>query len=344
MSYVIEKIVPRANLVKDKLPLSEELQKQVEEDRKELFEIFKGKDKRKILIVGPCSAWPDTAVIDYAKKIKEVSDKVKDKIKIILRVYTQKPRTTIGWTGPINQPDPFKDPDLEEGIIYCRKMMIKILEIGLPIADEALFTHNEGYFSDLLSWIAIGARSSEDQEHRVFASMIDSPVGLKNPTSGNLQIAANSVLSAQNPHVFLAHGQQIKTTGNKHAHLILRGGAGGPNYKFERLQRAVIYLKENKVENLSILVDVSHDNSANLETAKKNPLLQPEIMVDVVESMKKDKELFNVIKGFMIESFNKTGKQDLKSKDLDLSGLSVTDPCIGIEETKEVIDKLYDEL
>ena len=167
MSYIVQKVLPHPKEVKAKLPLSEGLNTRVEQDRKEISNILSGKDDRKILIVGPCSAWPDTDVVEYAKKLKKVSDRVSDKLKIVLRIYTQKPRTTVGWTGPLSQPDPFAEPDYEAGILYCRKMMLDVLAIGLPIADEALFTHNDGYFVDLISWIAIGARSTEDQEHRI---------------------------------------------------------------------------------------------------------------------------------------------------------------------------------
>ena len=347
MSYKIEKAIPRPEVIIDHLPLSEELREQVEKDREEIIDILNGRDNRKILVIGPCSAWPSEAVTEYAKKLKEISDKVKDKIKIIMRVYTQKPRTTLGWTGPINQPDPFKPADLEAGIIYCRKMMLEILKIGLPIGDEALFTHNEGYFKNLLSWMAIGARSSEDQEHRVYASMIEIPIGVKNPTSGDLKIAVNSVISAQNPHVFIMQGNQVRTEGNLHAHLVLRGGNGKPNTDPGSLKKASQLLKEAGI-NQSMLVDISHDNSIDLATGKKDPLNQPKVLSQVVYAMKQDPELMDTIKGFMIESFLLTGKQDIKSaskaEDLNLSGLSITDGCIGIEETKELIELLYKEL
>ena len=348
MGYAIEKQITRPGMMRQKLSLSEKLAEQVKKDREEVFDIFEGRDPRKILIVGPCSAWPAEAIVDYATKLKAVSDKVKDKIKVIMRVYTQKPRTTLGWTGPINQPDPFKEPDLEKGITYCRQMMLDVLEAGIPVADEALFTHNEGYFADLISWIAIGARSGEDQEHRIYASLIAHPVGIKNPTAGNLDIATNSVLAAQNSHVFQLGGRQIRTTGNPHAHLVLRGGAGKANCDAESMRKALDLMNEKKIKNASIIVDASHDNSIDPKTGKKDPLLQPEILLDVVKSMKQDGKFMDGIKGFMIESFIKPGKQDMKKanslEELDVGGLSVTDGCIGIDATKELIEKLGEEL
>ncbi len=348
MSYIIEKIIPNQDEIKQNLQVTEDILKLVEKDRKEICDIIEGKDKRKILILGPCSAWPNLAVIEYANKIKPIAELVKDKIKIILRVYTQKPRTTLGWTGPANQPDPFSISDLEKGIIYSRNLMIEILKIGLPIADEALFTHNEGYYDDLLSWIAIGARSSEDQEHRIFASMINHPVGMKNPTSGDLDIAINSVIAAQHSHVFLLNQKQIRTLGNAHAHLVLRGGNGKSNIFYDDLNKAKDKLFEAKVQNPSIIIDCSHDNSIDPSTGKKDPLFQPEVLLRVMEHINDNKELKKIIKGFMIESFLKTGNQNLKIaknlNDLDLTGLSVTDACIGINETKELIEQLYEEL
>jgi len=337
MSYIVEKVIARPSFVLDKLPLSISLSKEVEQHRKEIFEIIEGKDKRKILIIGPCSAWPNKAVVEYAKRLQKINSQIKDKIKIIMRVYTQKPRTTIGWTGSMNQPDPLKNPDIDAGIIYCRKMMLDIIEIGLPIADEALFTHNEGYFNDLLCWIAIGARSAEDQEHRVFASIIDHPVGMKNPTSGNLTIAVNSVIAAQHPHVFLLLGKQVKSLGNMHAHLILRGGNGKSNLSKKELIEAKDILIKNNVRNPSIIVDMSHENS--IIAGKKDYRHQSKMLFDVIESMK-DKELGTIIKGFMIESFLLEGNQKA-SDEMNLNGLSITDPCLGIQETEKILLKLH---
>jgi len=304
--------------------------------------------------MGPCSAWPEHAVIEYAKKAKVISDEVEDKILIVLRSYTQKPRSTVGWPGAINQPDPFKPEDIEAGIMYCRKMMIGVLEAGLPIADEALFTHNDDYFDDLLSWLAIGARSGQDQDHKNFASKVDVPIGMKNPTSGNLDEGVENVISAQHPHVYLLRGEQIRTDGNPYAHLLLRGGRDRPNYDWATLQRAMELMEDNNVQNPSIIVDASHGNSIEFNTGKKNPQLQPGVVFDVVDSMKRYEKLRHAVKGFMVESFLKPGNQKepgkiktnggAKREDIDMGGLSITDACIGIEETRDFVKTLYERL
>lgn len=346
MSYIIEKIVKSPEEIKLELPISEELKIQVEKDRKEICNILEGKDKRILLILGPCSAWPKDAVIEYAKQIKEIEKLVSDKIKIILRTYTQKPRTALGWTGPANQPDPFAISDIEKGIVYCRKMMLEILKLELPIADEALFTHKEGYFDDLLSWIAIGARSSEDQEHRIYASMINHPVGIKNPTSSNIKVAINSILAAQHTHVFLLNQKQIRTLGNPHSHLVLRGGNSKSNLNLETFNESKELMEKMQIENPSIIADCSHENSINLKTGKKDPTLQPKTLIETYNLIKDKPELNSILKGFMIESFIKTGNQDLKTakniNELDMKGLSITDGCIGIEETKKLIEDFYE--
>ena len=202
---ILRKLPPVEKIIKA-FPLSKKAEKQIEQDRKEVKEILEGKDPRTLVIVGPCSAWPKEAVLEYAKKLKPLSDKLKKNLKIVMRVYIQKPRTTTGWTGPVNQPNPFKPSHIGEGAKYCREMMVKVVEMGLPIADEAVFTHNAKGFIELLSWVAIGARSTEDQEHRVFASSLDCAVGMKNPTSGSIEIGVNSVVAAQYPHVAVFDG------------------------------------------------------------------------------------------------------------------------------------------
>jgi 3-deoxy-7-phosphoheptulonate synthase len=348
MSYIIEKKLPTPEEISLELPLPNPLKYKVEKDKKEIIEIIEGKDKRKLLIIGPCSAWPSEAVLEYAKKIKEIEEKVNEKIKIVLRVYTQKPRTTLGWTGPFNQPNPFEPADMEEGIKYCRKMMLRILDIGLPISDEILFTQNEGYLNDLTSYLCIGARSNEDQEHRIFASMIEHPVGIKNPTSGDIDIGINSVIASQNPHTFLLHRKQVKSSGNQHAHLILRGGKGKPNISLPKLQKTHQTILEKELINPSIIIDASHENSIDIETNEKNPLNQPKVILNILKIMKEHPELNETIKGFMVESFIKTGKQDLSKAnsilDLEVSGLSITDSCIGIYDTENLIMDMYNQI
>lgn len=346
MTYIVQKQLPSAQEVLKKLPLSPELSGKVAQDRKEIEAILSGKDDRKLLIIGPCSAWPDKAVIEYAEKLKPLADKVADKMKIVMRVYLQKPRTTVGWLGAMNQIDPYKEPNIEEGIYYSRKMMLKVLEIGLPMADEAVFTHNDGYVVDLLSWVAIGARSTEDQEHRIFASMIDIPVGMKNPTSGNIQIGLNSLKAAQSPHVFAIHGQQIQTAGNPYAHFILRGGNKKSNCGFEKLQSVSEKYLESGLLNQSIMVDASHENCIG-EDGKKDCMIQPAVVFDVLDSMEKDVNIKKLVKGFMVESYIKSGAQnvnDFASTDELEYGKSITDGCLGWEETVKFVEELMKRL
>lgn len=346
MSYHIQKTLPTAAEVIRQLPLPDEIAHQVGRDRAEICDILSGKDPRKLLIIGPCSAWPSESVVEYAKALKPIADQVSDQLKVVMRVYLQKPRTKLGWLGALNQPDPYSPPDMETGIMLCREMMLRVLQAGLPVADEAVFTHNDGYFVDLLSWIAIGARSTEDQEHRIFSSMIPHPVGLKNPTSGNIRVAVNSVLVAQHENVFALHGNQVKTSGNPYAHLVLRGGRRESNYHLERLQKATKLLQDNGAKNPAIIIDTSHENSINKD-GQKDPLRQPDVAFEVLESLNQDPEVAKVVKGFMVESFIHDGKQNLSDfDDADQlkAGVSVTDGCLGMEKTKDFILELAEKL
>src|SRR3989339_1750176 len=200
MNLVTIKKIPTAEEIIQMFPLSEDGTRRISKDRQEVKDILAGKDKRMLVVMGPCSAWPYDATLEYTRRLKRLSEKVNDKLKLVLRLYIQKPRTKKGWTGPVNQPDPFAPADIEEGIKYCRSLMVNAIEMGLPIADEALFTHNAKGFIELLSWVAIGARSVEDQEHRVFASSIECSVGMKNNTSGEIEPAVNGIVAAQSKH------------------------------------------------------------------------------------------------------------------------------------------------
>jgi 3-deoxy-7-phosphoheptulonate synthase len=271
--------------------------------------------------------------------LNELNDKVKDNLKLVMRLYIQKPRTIKGWTGPVNQPDPLLPPDIALGIKYARNLMVKVTEMGLPIADEALFTHNARGFLELLSWVAIGARSSEDQEHRIFASSIDCPVGMKNPTHGSLKVGVNGVIAAQNSHVAVLDGYEVKTDGNPYVHIVLRGSNNEPNYSVENLTEVKKYLDLAPIKNPAVMIDVSHDNC--LKDGKKDHNLQEKIIFDVIESIKDKPELNGLVKGFMIESFLKPGNQNVEKVDtIDLDGLSITDPCIGWEQTEDLLIKL----
>jgi 3-deoxy-7-phosphoheptulonate synthase len=345
MSYTTIKKLPTSDEIIQEIPLSEKGYQQVKQDIKEVRDILEGRDPRLLMIIGPCSAWPKPAVVEYAQKLVKLKEKLQHHLKIIMRVYIQKPRTTKGWTGPVNQPDPFNPPDIEAGIKYTREMMVKVIEMGLPIADEALFTHNAKGFQELLSWVAIGARTAEGQEHRIFASSLDCPVGMKNPTHGSLSVAINSVIAAQHPHVAVFDGYEVQTHGNLHAHLVLRGSNQLPNYSVEHLTEVQKLMAKNKVINPAVVIDASHDNC--LINGKKDHRLQPEIVLEVIESLKNKPELKKLVKGFMIESFLLEGNQkieDASPSQINMNGLSITDPCLGWEHTEEMLLKIIEKV
>lgn len=338
MNIKIIKKLPSVAEVAKKLPLGDKARRAVLKDREEVKNILSGKDTRFLIIVGPCSAWPKEAVLEYAKKLKVLEVKFKDHLKIVMRVYIQKPRTTTGWTGPVNQLDPLGKPDIEKGTHYSRDMMIKVVEMGLPIADEALFTHNAKNFLELLSYVAIGARSTEDQEHRVFASALGCGVGLKNPTFGSIDIGVNSIVAAQYPHVAALDGYEIQTNGNPYAHLILRGGSQGPNYSGEHIGVAIKEMEKHKIKNPAIILDASHANS--VVDGVKNHTNQVSVIHKSMKAFKEHPELLKVVKGFMIESFIKEGNQKVDPKEpkkLDMGGLSITDACLSWEQTEKLL-------
>ncbi|MDO8509864.1 MAG: 3-deoxy-7-phosphoheptulonate synthase [bacterium] len=338
MNYRIIKPIPTPEEIAKEFPLSTSAKNKIQRDREEVKNILSGKDPRKLIIIGPCAAWPQEAVLEYAKRLKPIADELDDRIKIIMRVYIQKPRTTKGWTGPINRPDPLADPDIANGIRYCRKMMVEVIELGLPIADEALFTHNAGGFIELLSWVAIGARSVEDQEHRIFASAIDCPVGMKNTTAGSIEIGVNSIVSAQNSHTVVLDRHHVMTEGNHYAHLVLRGGKNGPNYSPDHVREAKTYLEKQNIKNPAIIIDCSHDNC--IIDGKKLPHTQANIGKEIFAYLEKNSDIKHLIKGLMLESFIKEGNQKIDSdSEIDRGGLSIVDPCLGWDQSKQL---LYD--
>ncbi|MFN8769962.1 MAG: 3-deoxy-7-phosphoheptulonate synthase [Neisseriaceae bacterium] len=339
MTYRVIKKLPTGDEIINKFPLSDQGYQNIENHKKEIRDILAGFDDRLLIIVGPCSAWPYDAVLDYADRLVALNDKVKHKLKIVMRSYIQKPRTVKGWTGPANQPDPLSPPDIEKGMHYSRSLMVAITEKNLPIADEALFTHNARGFLELLSWVAIGARSSEDQEHRIFASSIDCPVGIKNPTNGSIKIGVNGIVAAQHPHVAVFDGYEVETTGNQYAHLVLRGGDGKPNYSLEYLEQVKTCLEVSEVKNPAVVVDVSHDNC--LINGAKRYEHQGDIVFEILQILEDNPHLKSFVKGFMLESFIKPGRQNVEPlKPIDMSGLSITDPCIGWEDTEKILLKL----
>lgn len=344
MNYTIQKQLPSiAELIKA-YPLPHSAREHIAHDRQDIKSILEGTDKRFLMIIGPCSAWPKEAVLDYAKRLTQLNKKVSHALKLVMRVYIQKPRTIKGWTGPVNQPDIFSAPDIEAGIKYTRDMMVKVIKMGLPIADEALFTHNATGFLELLSWVAIGARSTENQVHRVFASALDCAVGLKNPTHGSLEIGVNSIVAAQHSHVTVIDGNEVKTHGNQHAHLVLRGSNHAPNYSIAHLEEVKRLMDKHKIQYPSVIIDASHDNC--LVNGKKNQRLQPRIIFDIIKSLENRPDLKPLVKGFMLESFLKDGNQkvDLKNPEtIDLGGLSITDPCLNWDETESFLLELAQE-
>ena len=335
MTYKIIKKLPTVDELVNNYPLSTVGQLNIQRHRTEIRNILSGMDSRLLIIVGPCSAWPYDAVIEYANKLVKLNHEVSDKIKLVMRTYIQKPRTVKGWTGPANQPDPLIPPDIEQGMNYSRKLMVEIAEKNLAIADEALFTHNARGYIDLLSWVAIGARSSEDQEHRIFASSIDAPVGIKNPTSGSVQIGINGVVVAQHPHVAVFDGYEVETAGNKFAHLVLRGGSTSSNYSLADLEYAYSRLATS-VTNPALIIDVSHDNCRI--NGVKDYQQQGNIVFDILKSINNKPELKKIVRGFMLESFLKGGRQEIsKDRPIDMNGLSITDACLSWEDTRQII-------
>jgi 3-deoxy-7-phosphoheptulonate synthase len=343
MAYQVIKQLPTSNEIITQIPLSELGYQDIERSRQEIKNIISGADDRLLVIVGPCSAWPYDAVLEYANRLLKINEKVNHALKLVMRVYIEKPRTIKGWTGPLNQPDPLSPPDIERGMRYARSLMVKVIEMGLPIADEALFTHNARSFLELLSWVAIGARSSEDQEHRIFASAIDCPVGMKNPTHGSLKIGVNGVVAAQCSHTAMFDGYEVKTDGNPYVHLVLRGSNEEPNYSVTHLEEVQRHLATSKVQNPAVMIDVSHDNC--LVNGKKDYKAQEQIIFRVLDSIQQRPDLKKLVKGFMLESFIKEGSQNVETvANIDLGGLSITDPCLGWEQTEHLLMALANRL
>ena len=303
-----------------------------------LAKIIKGEDKRLLLVIGPCSSDNEEAVLDYAHRLAKLQEEVKDKIFIVMRVYTAKPRTNgDGYKGLIHQPDAEGDVDLLAGVKAVRHLQSRIItETGLPIADEMLYPSNLVLVDDLVSYHAVGARSVEDQEHRFVASGIDAPVGMKNPTSGNLGVMFNAIYAAQNKQTFLYHGQEVETSGNPLAHVILRGamneyGKNEPNFYYETLLNAINSYETMGLENPFIIIDTNHDNSGKQYMEQIRIVRQALLNRDWNEKIKK------TVRGFMIESYLADGRQNQP----EIFGCSITDPCLGWENTVALVEEIY---
>ncbi|MGT2801495.1 3-deoxy-7-phosphoheptulonate synthase [Streptococcus henryi] len=305
---------------------------------KELEAIIKGDDQRILLVIGPCSSDNEEAVLEYARRLSALQEEVADKIFMVMRVYTAKPRTNgDGYKGLMHQPDTSKLPDLINGIAAVRHLHYRVItETGLTTADEMLYPANLPLVDDLVSYHAIGARSVEDQEHRFVASGIDVPTGMKNPTSGNLNVMFNAIYAAQNEQNFIYHNAEVETDGNPLAHAILRGatnehGENEPNYYYDILEKAIAQYKKMGLANPFIVLDTNHDNSG------KNPLEQIRIVRQTLINRDWNEEIRKYVRGFMIESYLEDGRQDQP----EVFGKSITDPCLGWEKTEKLIREIH---
>lgn len=327
--------LPIPKEVKAQFPVTEEMEKIKLDRDNQIKDIFTGKDERFILVIGPCSADNDVSVLDYIGRLKKVSEKVSDKILIIPRIYTNKPRTTgDGYKGMLHQPNPNEKPDMLKGIIAIRELHMRALkDYGFSCADEMLYPDNHRYLSDLLSYIAVGARSVENQQHRLTASGLDIPVGLKNPTGGDLTVMMNSITAAQHPHTFIYRGWEVESTGNPYAHAILRGyqttdGKTVSNYHYEDLLKLNDLYCEQGLLNPAVIVDTNHANSS------KHYEEQIRISLDVMNSRKMNSDIRKLCKGLMIESYIEDGCQKVNG---GVYGKSITDPCLGWEKSEKLI-------
>lgn len=328
--------------IKEQYPFTPDLAALKEAEDKEIRNIFEGNSNKFLLVIGPCSADNEDPVIDYISRLRTVQDKVSDKIVIVPRIYTNKPRTTgEGYKGMLHQPNPNEHPDMLKGIIAIRALHIRALkETGFSCADEMLYPENHRYLSDVLSYVAVGARSVEDQQHRLCASGLDIPCGMKNPTSGDISIMLNSIVAAQHSHTFIYRGWEVKSLGNPHAHAILRGyvddrGISHPNYHYEDLINLYNAYSAKGLNNTAVLIDTNHANSG------KQYLEQIRIAKEVLHSCRHNNDVRSMVKGLMIESYIEDGCQKIGE---NVYGKSITDPCLGWEKTEKLIYDIADSL
>ena len=325
---------------KEKYPISAAATEAKEKRDAEVKDVFTGESDRLILVIGPCSADSEEPVMEYAYRLKKLQDEVSDKLILIPRIYTNKPRTTgTGYKGMLHQPDPSGTPDLYHGILAIRELHSRVLtETGLSTADEMLYPANHRYLSDLISYIAVGARSTENQEHRLVSSGIDVPVGMKNPPSGDISVMLNSIVAAQSEQSFIYRGWDVKTTGNPLCHAILRGyvdnyGRSFPNYHYEDLASLYEAYSKRDLANIAVIVDSNHANSA------KKYDEQPRICKEVLHSARHNADIKKMLKGFMIESYLEDGCQKIGE---GVFGKSITDPCLGWAKTEKLVLEIAD--
>ena len=335
MSFEFIQKLPTPEEIREEFPVPDSLKKLKEERDAMIKDVITGKSDKFLVIVGPCSADHEDSVCEYVEKLSKLNDQVKDKLILIPRIYTNKPRTTgEGYKGMVHQPDPEKKPDFRQGLIAMRKLHIRAMESsGLTSADEMLYPENWGYVSDILSYVAIGARSVEDQQHRLTVSGFDVPAGMKNPTSGDFSVMLNSVYAAQHPHSFTYRGYEVQTSGNPLAHTVLRGavnkyGKSLPNYHYEDLNTLLTLYNEQDLVNPACIIDANHSNS------NKEYIQQIRIVKEVMHSRMLSADIHHLVKGVMIESYLIEGCQKIGD---GVYGKSITDPCLGFEATEHLI-------
>ncbi len=340
MDFRVKLPIPKE--VKAQYPLTDELTKTVQARNREINDVFEGKSDKFVLVIGPCSADSEDSVMDYIGRLRTVQDKVSDKVLIIPRIYTNKPRTTgDGYKGMLHQPDPNEEPDMLKGIVAIRNLHMRALsETGFTCADEMLYPENYRYLNDILGYVAIGARSVENQQHRLTASGLTIPVGMKNPTGGDISVMMNSITAAQHSHTFIYRGWEVQSHGNPCAHAILRGyvnkhGQSLPNYHYEDLYHLWETYQTSGLANPGVVVDTNHANSG------KKPLEQVRIAKEILHSMRHNSDIGKLVKGLMIESYIEDGAQKIGEF---VYGKSITDPCLGWEKTEKLIYDIADVL
>ena len=324
--------------VKEMFPVTAKVSETMEKKVSEIKQILDGRSDRLLLVIGPCSADHEDSVLDYISRLCPVQEKVEEKIMIVPRIYTNKPRTTgDGYKGLLHQPDPNNKPDLFKGIIATRSLHMRaVQETGFGCADEMLYPDNYKYLDDILAYVAVGARSVENQEHRLTASGIEVPVGMKNPTSGDYSVMMNAIIAAHHEHTFIYRGWEAHSFGNPYTHAILRGytnkhGQHQPNYHYEDLRLLCDFYEKYDLPHPAAMIDTNHSNSG------KDPFMQPRIIREVLSSRRYDERIRKLVKGFMVESYIESGSQPVNG---GCYGKSITDPCLGWEKSERLIYEL----
>ena len=340
MNMEFKRQLPNPKEVMDLYPLTPEMVAQKEKNDAAIRAIFEGESDKLVLVIGPCSADREDAVLQYISRLRRVQDKVADKIIIIPRIYTNKPRTTgVGYKGMLHQSDPLQSPDMLKGLHAIRHLHVKSLaETGFSGADEMLYPENHRYLADVLSYVAVGARSVENQQHRLTASGLDMPVGMKNPTSGDLSVMVNAIIASRSHHVFSYGGWEVESSGNPLTHAVLRGfvnrhGQTLPNYHYEDMMHLYEVCEKMGLSNCGVVIDTNHSNSS------KQWAEQPRIAKEILHSAKHSPDVFKMLKGLMIESYLEDGCQKVGE---GVFGKSITDPCLGWEKTERLIYDLAD--